>query len=306
MLAKEIEMPKQTKSQAIGQEGERWFASQLPPSWIPQLPTLDVGVDMLVVICEDGPLNGLEFRVQIKSSESFKIDGKYIVLSGFKKTAFVDLVLGFTPALLALYEKKSRTGWCYWANQLLANNVGILSSSNKTLTLKVPMTRSIDPSLWPQLGNEVKGIMAAVGRRIAVSELTLPLLEATHSLMQSLHLIDLCAHGKGGSVSISELLEAEATANKEIVTTLLALDEWLHELKQPIIGVRETADKYVDACERFILNFSGFVKHSGPGFELKVAPELMAEHRVEAFRAVTQIVSKLSLLTLESARIFKE
>lgn len=295
-------MPKQTKSQAISHEGERWFTAQLPSTWIPQLPTYDVGVDMLVVICEEGPLNGLEFRAQVKSTSTFQVRDDCIVLNGFRRTALTDLLHGFIPALLVLYESTSKKGYCYWANQLLANNMGLLSPPNKTVTLLVPMTRPIEQSLWSQLGNQVSGIMAAVGNRIAHSELSIPLLETTHALMQSLHLIDLCAHDEGGSLSVDELLTAEATAHKEIVTTLRSLDDRLSEICNPIIGVRQTAEKYSEACGNFIKNFDRFVHHSDSGSELQVAPELMFSHRVEAFRAVTQVVSKLSLLSLESAR----
>ena len=295
-------MPKQTESQAIGQEGERWFAAQLPSTWIPQLPSLDVGVDMLVVICEDGPLNGLEFRVQVKSTRTFHRKDKAIVVRGFPTRSLVDLVQGFTPALLVLYESDTKTGFCYWMNQLLAADTSLLTSTNETVTLHVPMTRPVVPELWPKIGNEVQGIMASVGQRVTMSELLLPLLEATHKLMQSLHLIDLCANGTGGNVPPEDLLHAEVTAHKEIVTTLLALDADLEEIGGPIVGIKKTAERYVQSCEEFVKGFTGFVEHSGPGYEYQVAPQLMYAYRVEAFRAVTQIVSKLSLLSLEGAK----
>ena len=93
-------MPRQTKSQAIGREGEKWFFAQLPSTWIPQRPSEDVGVDALVVICEDGPLNGLEFRVQIKSNETWTIKDGEIIVKGFRRESLLDLIHGFTPALL--------------------------------------------------------------------------------------------------------------------------------------------------------------------------------------------------------------
>lgn len=295
-------MPKQTKSQAIGHEGERWFASQLPATWIPQFPTWDVGVDSLVVICEDGPLNGLEFRVQVKSSEKWQIQNDSILVKGFRRAALFDLVHGFTPALLVLYESSSATGYCYWVNQIVGKDTELLSPRRNTVTFSVPMTRQISPGLWPKLGGEVGGLMAALGRRVAISGISIPILEATHSLMQSLHLIHLCANGKGGTLPQNELLNAEVTAHKEIVTTLMALDAQLQELDSPIVGIREVAERYVATCARFILEFSDYVKHSGAGFVFQVCPSELVEHRPEAIRAVTQVVSKLTLLSLQSAR----
>ena len=214
-------MPRQSKSQTIGHKGERWFADQLPAKWIPQFPSTDIGVDALVVICEDGPVNGLEFRVQVKSTHRWQVQNGCILLRGFRTSALHDLVLGFTPALLVLYEAESDTGHCYWLNQLFAQDLDLLNGLRKTVTLKVPMVRPINASLWPQLAAEVRGLASALGRRIAVSGISLPILEATHTLMQSLHLIDLCANGSGAVIPLNELFNAELTAHKEIVTALV-------------------------------------------------------------------------------------
>lgn len=60
-----------SEGQIRGDLGERWFAAHLPRGWLLQRPTTDIGVDGLVVVCEPGALNGIEFRVQIKTSKSF-------------------------------------------------------------------------------------------------------------------------------------------------------------------------------------------------------------------------------------------
>ena len=137
-------MPKQTKSQAIGHEGERWFAAQLPATWIPQFPIWDVGVDQLVVICEDGPLNGLELRVQVKSTEKWKIRNDSIVVEGFKRAALLDLLKSFTPSLLVLYESSSSSGYCFWLNQIVGKDTGLLRPGRETVTFHVPMLRPIN------------------------------------------------------------------------------------------------------------------------------------------------------------------
>ena len=132
-----IEMPRQTDSQAIGYEGERWFAAQLPPLWIPQRPQWDVGVDFHVVICEDGPANGLEFRVQVKSAHRLSRREDSIVVKGFRKSALLDLLQGYVPALLVLYECSSERGFCFWLNQLVAQRPELIRTNAKTITLTV-------------------------------------------------------------------------------------------------------------------------------------------------------------------------
>jgi hypothetical protein len=99
-------MPNQNEAQLTGRRGERWFVSRLPPTWIFQPPLEDVGVDGVVVICSSGPLNGLEFRVQIKSSRKWRTSENFIVLKNVKTSSFRYWVTGFTPTLLVLYLSK--------------------------------------------------------------------------------------------------------------------------------------------------------------------------------------------------------
>jgi hypothetical protein len=294
-------MPKQTRSQALGNEGERWLAAQLPATWIPQLPTKDIGVDYLVVICDDGPLNGLEFRVQVKSAQRWASQDTFLIVKGFRTSNLLDLLRGFTPALLVLYESSTCTGYCYWLNQLLASDTNLLSSARKTVTLRVPRTRPISANLWQQIGTELRGVMSALGRRVALSQISIPILEASHQLMQSLYLIDLCAHGQGTRPDEEELLVAEVTAHKEIVTTLRTLDAHLAEIGGSIAGIKDVADRYLRTCETFCRNFQAFVDTTGQ-LELQVAPSELEKHRWEAFRAVTQVVSKLTMLSLQGAK----
>jgi hypothetical protein len=75
----------QNKAQQIGRAGVRWFAQrpttqQLPTNWIIQPPHEDVGINGVVVISENSPSNGLEFRVQIKSSLSWNSSADSISL----------------------------------------------------------------------------------------------------------------------------------------------------------------------------------------------------------------------------------
>jgi hypothetical protein len=98
-------MIKHTNAQAVGVKGEQWFPAQLPKYWIPQKPTYDLGVDLTVVITEQNEFNGLEFRVQIKSSAAWKRDGNSIVLSGIKRTTARSWAAGSSPTLLVFYDE---------------------------------------------------------------------------------------------------------------------------------------------------------------------------------------------------------
>jgi hypothetical protein len=297
-------MPRQNKAQETGRLGERWFPQQLPANWIFQPPHEDVGIDGVVVICDDSPSNGLEFRVQIKSSERWEIQDESVLVR-VKRESLIYWLAGFSPTLLVLYETASNTGWCAWVNQVIAEDISALKGEAKTISLRVPVAHTLHASIWEPLSRQLHALNLRIAKRIIVAGAALPVLEATRSLMQSLHLIDLCANGRqedSDDVPQTDLVNAEITAHKEIVEALLKLDRELSDARASIIGIKDSAKRYSDNCAKFIVDFHGFVKHSGPGFTTKIDIRAMIDYRAEAMRAVTQIVGKLSALSLDVAR----
>lgn len=294
-------MPRQSHAQALGNVGERWFAHQLPPTWIPQLPTKDVGVDALVVICDEGSLNGLEFRVQVKSASRWKVREDHILHKGFPRNSLLDLLRGFVPALLVFYEADSNTGYCFWLNQILARQPELLHGASKTVTIAMPMLRPIAPLIWPQLGAELRGVSNALGRRILNSGTLRAVLEATHTLTQSLYLIDLCANGRSDNEHMEDRVRAELTAHKEIVTSLRSLHSCFAAQGTAISGLDTLAETYVSICSSFAPRFESYVNEPTEGRQFQVVLDLMQQHRPEAVRFVTQVLYRLTDLSLRSA-----
>ena len=297
-------MPRQNKAQETGRSGERWFPQQLPANWIFQPPHEDVGVDGVVVICDDSPSNGLEFRVQIKSSELWRVQDEHVVVR-VKRESLVYWLSGFGPTLLVLYEAASNTGWCTWINQVIAEDLSILKGEAKMVSLRVPVAHRLDASIWEPLSCQLHSLNLRIAKRIMVAGAALPVLEATRRLTQSLHLIDLCTNGwqeDSDDVPQTDLVLAEITAHKEIVAALLKLDGDLKDSGVPIIGIKDLAQRYSDDCTKCIVNFPEFVRHSGTGFTTQVNLKALIDFRPEAIRAVTQVVGKLSVLSLEVAR----
>lgn len=308
-------MPKQNKAQKIGRLGERWFAQQLPADWIFQPPHEDVGIDGVVVISEDSPSNGLEFRVQIKSSSGWKFSQESIVVR-VKKDNLIYWLTGFNPTLLVLYDTVEDKGYCSWINQIVFDDISILEGNNKTIKLRIPISQTLDTTTWEKISRELFSLNRRVGRQLAVSGMAVPVLEAIHGLMQSLYLIDLCAFNwpedlKGfnnlldikllnkriDNDKIRDLVDAETTAHKEIAQALLKLDQQFTEAKIPNTGARIAAQKYIDVCSKFIGNFNSYVELN-KGVQMNVNVQAMFEYRTQAVREVTQIVSRLSSLAL--------
>lgn len=297
-------MPRQNKAQETGRSGERWFPQQLPTNWIFQPPHEDVGVDGVVVICDDSPSNGLEFRVQIKSSKLWRVQDEHIVIR-VTRASLVYWLSGFSPTLLVLYEVANNTGWCIWINQIIAKDLSVLNGGAKMVSLRVPVAHRLDGSIWKPLSRQLHSLNLRIAKRLMVAAAALPVLEAMRWLMQSLHLIDLCANGRqedSDEVPQTDLVLAEITAHKEIVAALFQLDDDLKNAGAPIIGCKNIAQRYSDDCAKFIVNFPEFVRHSGPGITTKVNLKELINFRPKSIRAVTQVVGKLSAISLEVAR----
>jgi len=312
-------MLKQNKAQKTGRLGERWFAHQLPAEWIFQPPHEDVGIDGVVVISEDSPSNGLEFRVQIKSSLGWKFSEESIVVR-VKRDNLIYWLTGFNPTLLVLYDTVKNIGYCSWINQIVFDDISILEGNNKTVTLRIPISQTIDTTIWDKLSRQLCSLHRRIGKHLAVSGMAVPVLKAIHSLMQSLYLIDLCAFNwpedlKGfnnmleikdlnertDNDKIRDLVDAETTAHKEIAQALLKLDQQLTEAKIPNTGAKIAALKYIDICSKFIGNFHRHIELN-KGVQINVNVQAMFEYRAQAVREVTQVVSRLSSLALSVVR----
>lgn len=313
-------MPKQNKAQNTGRLGERWFPQQLPANWIFQPPHEDIGIDGVVVICEDSPSNGLEFRVQIKSSKDWEIHKESILLR-VKKGNLKYWLTGFNPTLVVLYDTTKKIGWYSWVNQLIAEDISALNAKSKTVLLRIPVDNIIDASIWNIISRQLHALHQRIVKRIIVTNMALPVLKTIHSLMQSLRLIDMCAfnwpedlkdfnhkmdindlNARNDLDKCNELVDAEITAHKEIAQALFELDQELNEAGIPSTGAKDAALKYCDVCARFIKDFHKYIEHSGPGFQTQVDVKSMFGYRSQAVREVTQVVCNLSSLSLSIVR----
>lgn len=126
-------MPQQSEAQILGDAGELWFQTQLPPGWIPQPPKRDVGVDFVVVICEAGPLNGHEFRVQVKTSKQFNAANNAVVITGVKRSTIDYWFTSPVPTMVVAYDHGQRRGYYRWHSDLF-HELSKLQSDTRTHT----------------------------------------------------------------------------------------------------------------------------------------------------------------------------
>ena len=142
-------MPQQSEAQIVGDSGELWFHTQLPPGWIFQRPTRDVGVDGVVVICEAGPLNGREFRVQVKTSKRFKVLNGAVVIRGVKRSTIDYWFTSPVPTMVVAYDLDRKQGYYRWHSDLLREVSWLQSDvSRRTVSLTIPTQNALVPDAW--------------------------------------------------------------------------------------------------------------------------------------------------------------
>lgn len=283
-------MYKQSESQLIGREGENWFVSQLPSSWVAQRPTEDVGVDFLVVICEDSKLNGLEFRVQVKSARELRAVGADKRIS-LNKNSLINLCSSYTPALIVCYETKSKTGYCQWLNKTLANNISDLKSNKVTVTVTFPASNKIIPEVWPLIGEELHGVNRNIFGRLHKASWSFPVLKFTRTLNGCLRTFDSVTHHWSNSVvetnkQISALHALELSAYVELIFAVYDLQEELpkNELTQ-LEGLQEFVEETVCYCQEFAAEFSTLVKDRDADMSVEAIAMVVDHNEIVSKRA---------------------
>lgn len=297
-------MPKQVEAQMLGREGERWFASALPANWLLQPPLDDVGVDGVVVICEEGPLNGTEFRVQVKTSRRWMIRENTVQVGGLTRAAVMYWLTGFTPTLLVLYDSTSQRGYCEWVNRLAAVHAGVLHGSGKTLSLQVPIECEIGPDSWDRLRRDLGMMNGLISRRILSAGKALPLLQALHALTGALKGFDFAAHAtKGGYRPEGEdhdiLCQLEIACHRDVVRALLALQENLDGSGFQIEGIAEFARGYAEKCSSMITGFDGFVADPDTMRTVTINATDLEQRRAGFIRSILEAMCQLTAIGLQ-------
>lgn len=297
-------MLKQTEGQRTGREGERWFHNALPTNWILQPPLDDVGADGVVVICEDGPLNGTEFRIQVKSSKQWPIRDGMCCIRGVSRDAVMYWLTGFTPTLLVLYESTTKRGYCEWVNRLAAGK-GFHLGRGKTVSLKVPARQEIGASVWAQLRNDLRAMNGLITRRVLSAGKALPLLRALHALADALHGIDFAANatkdGRPPSApdDLSVLCQLEVSCHRDVVRAMRALHEDLKESGYSIEGLSQFAEAYADRCSSFISAFPDIVENPSALRTIQVNSTELASRRAGFNRSVVEAMRQLTSIGLQ-------
>jgi len=291
-------MVKQTDAQALGIKGEQWFPAQLPKYWIPQKPTYDLGVDCVVVITEQNQYNGLEFRVQIKSSRKWTRRGSTIIASGVKRTTARDWVSGSSPTLLVFYDEHANQGWYAWALEALPEIPKLLSGKSKTITIKAKSPLMIDSECWNKIRSDLVAGVRLLSEAIKtgrVANIVFPQIRDIARCLQLLHLAEFNPDAKETNERF--LLElSQAVAHRDIVLATLSILDKLDPACLFARHLRSTIESYKSRVSEFYNAFDRMLQNTDENTAIWENPEKSKELRPEMIQRATELLIALASL----------
>ena len=236
-------MPRQSDSQDIGDQGELWFQTQLPRRWVPQKPTRDVGVDFLVVVCDDSVLNGREFRVQVKSSAQLPVTGGAVTIRGIKRSTLWYWFLSPVPLLLVAYDTSVRRGYYGWHHDVFDPARDLAPDSSEQIVAAMP-AQLLDENAWTSIRQHLRAYYANLGRSLNTARAAAHLLPTIRSIADSVRYLNSLDHQKMPVPERPVKMEAmivllESIKHRDLVAALRA---FLKKLEPDSEGARRIAE----------------------------------------------------------------
>lgn len=295
-------MPYQSEAQITGDQGENWFVSQLPPGWILQPPKRDVGVDGVIVICDETDLNGREFRVQIKASKTPTIRNSMVIIPGVKRSTVEYWFLSPLPTLLVAYDATQNHGFFRWHSDLYDEVREALDrQETKSISVSVPTSNRLDQEGWETIRNNLKWHYHNLSEALFAARDAKSLLPTIHDLAAAVRQLNSIDHQpipvdrrtkeQEGLLAITEMMQ-----HRLVISTLMQL---LSELARETEGARRLEawiHSYVSKVSSVFPNFEKFTSwdHVPPDFELVFAGNLIHPARPQLMELVLEMIMLLA------------
>lgn len=261
-------MPRQSAQQLIGREGERWFQSRLPSGWILQKPTEDIGLDGVVVISDGSRYDGLEFRVQVKSSRHWKQNDSGFLLKNLNRESVLYWLTGFSPTLLILYSNKTKSAHWYWANRISTDSWRKLHGTSATISIRVPAQSQLDEDSWETIAAEVAGVHNSFVRTLSnanASRGIFQLLNSLHSSLLGIHTVQSAERSATGPISAPTqqlLCHLELVSHRDVILALRRFEESIPAEGNGRAVFTAIADRYQSRCAEFVRPTEAFLASS--------------------------------------------
>lgn len=297
-------MPRQSEQQLTGREGERWFQSQLPNGWVLQRPTEDIGLDGVVVISDGSQYDGLEFRVQVKSSQHWNENESGILVKNLNRESVLYWLTGLTPTLLILYCNRTKSAHWYWANRLFADRRELLAGATHAIQARIPADNPLTKDSWGNIANDIAAIQSSIAETFNTahgSRVVFQLLHSMHSALQGIYYAT--AKLKDGRTISPE--GERLSDHLELISYrdfILALREFAARMRADSSGYAwftALADGYQSRCAEFVRPIEALLTSSDEhGISAELCREDMLANREALMGAIID-----TLHTITKARI---
>jgi hypothetical protein len=288
-------MRKQTESQVLGREGERWFQSILPSQWIYQCPSEDFGIDGIVAIGDDNAVTPYEFGVQIKTSTNWSTKDGHIAVP-VKLDTVRYWVARIVPTLLALYDPTGKIGYYAWIPQLVSRS-DLADDSRSTLTLRVSVSSVLDESSWPPIRQKALQYYDRLASAFIKRSVLASVLRTVHSLAQAVQWLNSIAFTVVDSENEHKRIGLlEVAAHRHVLTAVKRLASQINadsELRKVLDSAAET---YYSLCAAFVHPAEELLDERTRTFAVWLGEEKAKELRPQLISIVTELLVGLTSL----------
>lgn len=244
-------MRKQSQSQITGREGERWFASVLPPEWSIQRTFEDFGLDAIIAVGDKAHVTAYEFGVQIKSSSRFNRVGERVVVPQISRDMVLYWSRKFFPTLLVAYDVKNKIGYFDWVSNLIEPDH--IVSGRQNLFLHVPQVRVISPECWPIIKAELVQFHAEFSTALRATREILPVATEFAAMLRNLCVSDTADRLAREGLVLYTM--AQAWTHIEVVRRL---DQLMPNIAPGTVAASNLMafrDFYFQECDKIFVDF---------------------------------------------------
>ena len=289
----------------IGDEGELWFAAQLPRGWVWQPPRRDLGKDGLIVVRDNSDLHNLEFAVQVKSSVQPTVQDGFVVRTGVSRSSVVYWFASPLPTLVVAVDVSRRLGWFAWHLDLFRAPAEVFDTAIETLTIRIPERNQLDDSGWSLIRHQLKKHFSSL--QVALTEAHM-----TSRLVAALNVISTAT---GNLVKLARTPLPDGQPDKrggmDILIEQIQHRDILKAVRALLSGIRPGSDAHkqiqfwIESYEATVLRaypkFVLFPKDNvfPPDLELAFAPKFVQETGSRLIDAAIDLIRLLTRRKIE-------
>ena len=289
----------------IGDEGELWFAAQLPRGWVWQPPRRDLGKDGLIVVRDNSDLHNLEFAVQVKSSVQPTVHDGHIIKAGVSRSSVLYWFASPLPTLVVAVDVTQRLGWFAWHLDLFRSPADVFDAEAETLTIRIPERNQLNDAGWSLIRCHLKEHFSSLQAALTDARLTSRLMAGLNLISTAVgNLVRLssCPPPDGqpdNREGISILIEQ--IEHRNILTTVRTL---LRRIR-PESGAHKQIRFWIESYEATVLRafprFSELPSNNSfpPDLELAFAPKVVMETRSRLIEAGIDMIRLLTRRNVE-------